>query len=69
MQDSTAAVYLSRQNPNLAVMAPENVFHPVYVAILMRREDRTLKDFVNIWIDQIEMDGTLAKIKAKWLGS
>jgi cyclohexadienyl dehydratase len=69
VQDSTAAVYLSRQNPNLAAMAPENVFHPVYVAILMRREDRTLKDFVNIWIDQIEMDGTLAKIKAKWLGS
>jgi hypothetical protein len=21
-----------------------------------------------IWIDQIELDGTLAKIRAKWLG-
>ena len=49
-------------------MAPENVFHPVFVAILMRREDQTLQNYINIWIDQIEMDGTLAKIRAKWLG-
>ena len=44
------------------------MFHPVHVAILMRREDHTLQNFVNIWIDQIELDGTLAKIKTKWLG-
>jgi cyclohexadienyl dehydratase len=69
VQDSTAAVYLSRQNPKLAAMAPENVFHPVFVAILMRREDQTLQNYINIWIDQIEMDGTLAKIRTKWLGS
>jgi cyclohexadienyl dehydratase len=68
VQDSTAAVYLSRQNPKLAAMAPDNVFHPVHVAILMRREDQTLQNFINIWIDQIEMDGTLAKIRTKWLG-
>jgi cyclohexadienyl dehydratase len=69
VQDSTAAVYLSRQNPKLWAMAPENVFHPVYVAILMRREDRALRDFINIWIDQIEMDGRLAAIRTRWLGS
>src|SRR3954467_1189952 len=48
VQDSTAAVYLSRQNPKLAAMAPENVFHPVFVAILMRREDQALQSYVNI---------------------
>ena len=69
VQDSTAAIYLSRQNPSLAAMAPDNVFHPVYVAILMRREDQTLHNYINIWIDQIEMDGTLARIRTKWLGS
>jgi cyclohexadienyl dehydratase len=69
VQDSTAAVYLSRQNPKLAAMAPDDVFHPVHVAILMRREDVNLRDTINIWIDQIEMDGTLGKIRTKWLGS
>jgi cyclohexadienyl dehydratase len=69
VQDSTAAVYLSRQNAKLAAMAPDNVFHPVHVAILTRREDVSLRDFINIWIDQIEMDGTLVEIRAKWLGS
>jgi len=69
VQDSTAAVYLSRQNPALAAMDPQNIFHPVYVAILLRREDQSLQNFINIWIDQIEMDGSLAQIRTKWLGS
>lgn len=69
VQDSTAAVYLSRMNPKLAAMDPRNVFHPVHVAILMRREDQTLQNFINIWIDQIQMDGTLARIRTKWLGA
>lgn len=67
VQDSTAAVYMARQNPRLWAMAPDNALHPVYVAILMRREDQTLQNYINIWIDQIEMDGTLASIRAKWL--
>ena len=68
VSDSTAALYMARQDPRLAAMSPDNVFNPVYVAMLLRREDQTLLNYVNIWIDQIEMDGTLAKIRAKWLG-
>jgi cyclohexadienyl dehydratase len=68
VSDSTAAVYTARNDPRLAVMDPAHVLNPVYVAILLRREDQTLQNFINIWIDQIEMDGTLAKIHAKWLG-
>ena len=68
VSDSTAALYMARQDPRLAAMSPDNVFNPVYVAILLPREDQTLLNYINIWIDQIEMDGTLAKIRAKWLG-
>jgi cyclohexadienyl dehydratase len=68
VSDSTAAIYMSRQNSRLAAMSPENLFHPVYVAILLRREDQSLLNYINIWIDQIEMDGTLGRIRAKWLG-
>jgi cyclohexadienyl dehydratase len=68
VSDSTAALYMARQDPRLAAMSPDNVFNPVYVAILLRREDQTLLNYINIWIGQIEMDGTLAKIRAKWLG-
>jgi cyclohexadienyl dehydratase len=66
--DSTAAIYMARQDPRLAAMSPDNLFNPVYVAILLRRDDQTLLNYINIWIDQIEMDGTLAKIRNKWLG-
>jgi cyclohexadienyl dehydratase len=68
VSDSTAAIYMARQNPLLAAMSPDNVFNPVYVAMLLRRDDQTLLNYINIWIDQIELDGTLAKIRAKWLG-
>jgi len=68
VSDSTAAIYMARMDPRLAAMSPDNVFNPVYVAMLLRREDQTLLNYVNIWIDQIELDGTLAKIRAKWLG-
>ena len=69
VQDSTAAVYMARKEPRLAAMAPDDIFHPVYVAMLLRREDQTLLNYVNIWIDQIEMDGTLATIRTKWMGN
>ena len=68
VQDSTAAVYLARNNPLLAAMSPDNVFHPVHVAALLRREDQSLQNFINIWVDQIETDGTLARIRQSWLG-
>jgi cyclohexadienyl dehydratase len=68
VSDSTAALYMARTDMRLAAMNPGEVFNPVYVAVLLRREDQTLKNFINIWIDQVELDGTLAKIKKKWLG-
>ena len=68
VSDSTAAIFLARNDPRIAVMDLAHVFNPVYVAVLMRREDQTLQNYINIWIDQIEMDGTLAKIRTKWLG-
>src|SRR6266567_3471741 len=42
VSDSTAALYMARQDPRLAAMSPDSVFNPVYVAILLRREDQTL---------------------------
>jgi cyclohexadienyl dehydratase len=68
VSDSTAAIYMARQNPSLAAMSPDNLFNPVYVAMLLRRDDQTLLNYINIWLDQIELDGTLTKIRAKWLG-
>ena len=65
--DSTSAVYLAAKDSRVVAMSPQNVFDPVYVAILVRREDQTLLNYINIWLDQIEMEGVLAKIRNKWL--
>jgi cyclohexadienyl dehydratase len=68
VSDSTAAIYLERQNPKLHAMARYQVFNPIYVAMLLNRGDQTLLNFINIWLDQLELEGTLAKVRAKWLG-
>ena len=68
VSDSTAAIYMARTDSRIAAMSPDNIFNPVYVAMLLRRDDQTLLNYINIWIDQIEMDGTLARIRTKWLG-
>jgi cyclohexadienyl dehydratase len=68
VSDSTAALYMARQDARIAVMDPTHIFNPVYVAILLNREDQTLLNYLNIWIDQIDMDGTLAKIRERWVG-
>jgi cyclohexadienyl dehydratase len=65
--DSTSAVYLAAKDSRVVAMSPQNVFDPVYVAILVRREDQTLLNYINIWLDQIEMEGVLTKIRNKWL--
>src|SRR5262245_36951449 len=46
--DSTSAVYLAAKDPRVVAMSPQNVVDPVYVAILIRREDQTLQNFINI---------------------
>jgi hypothetical protein len=38
------------------------------VAALLRRDEQTSLDFVDIRIGRIELGGTLAKVRAKWLG-
>ena len=43
--DSTAALYMARQDARIAVMDPANIFNPVYVAILLHREDQTLLNY------------------------
>ncbi|HEY6994354.1 MAG TPA: transporter substrate-binding domain-containing protein [Xanthobacteraceae bacterium] len=68
VSNSNAVIYLSRQNPRLAAVSPEKLFEPDYVAILLRRDDQTLLNFINIWIDKIEVNGTLGRIRTKWLG-
>ena len=68
VSNSNAVIYMSRQNPRLAAVSPEKLFEPDYVAILLGRDDQTLLNFINIWIDKIEVNGTLGQIRAKWLG-
>lgn len=67
--DATVATYMARTNSDLVVVDPSTIHEPVYVAILLNRHDHTLLNFINIWLDHIDQNGTLAQLTAKWLGA
>lgn len=68
VSDSTAGLYDVRQDRRLALIDPNHPIDPIFLAVLMHRGDRSMADFINVWIDQITLDGTMARIRSKWIG-
>jgi cyclohexadienyl dehydratase len=69
VSDSTAGLYDVKHDPRLALIDPDHPIDPIYLAVLLHRGDQSLLDFINVWIDQITLDGTLARLLAKWVGT
>lgn len=42
---------------------------PIFLAVPMQRGDQSMTDFINVWIDQITLDGTMARNRSKWVGN
>jgi cyclohexadienyl dehydratase len=67
--DSTAGLYDVEEDSRLALIDPDHPIDPIFLAVLMHRGDQSMVDFINVWIDQITLDGTMARIRAKWVGN
>jgi ABC-type amino acid transport substrate-binding protein len=67
--DSTAGLYDVKEDSRLALIDPDHPIDPIFLAVLMHRGDQSMADFINVWIDQITLDGTMARIRAKWVGN
>lgn len=69
VSDSTAGLYDAKRDSRLALIDPDHPMDPIYLAVLLHRGDQSMLEFVNVWIDQITLDGTMARIMAKWVGN
>jgi cyclohexadienyl dehydratase len=69
VSDSTAGLYDVKHDARLTLIDPEHPTDPIYLAVLLHRGDQSLLDFINVWIDQITLDGTMARLLAKWVGT
>jgi cyclohexadienyl dehydratase len=67
--DSTAGLYDVKQDSRLALIDLDHPIDPIYLAVLLHKGDQSVLNFINVWLDQIELDGTMAKIRAKWVGN
>ena len=69
VSDSTAGLYDVKEDSRLALIDPDHPIDPIFLAVLMHRGDQSMADFINVWIDQILLDGTMARIRSKWVGN
>ena len=69
VSDSTAGLYDVKQDSRLALIDPDHPIDPIYLAVLLHRGDQSMLDFINVWLDQIELDGTMTRIRTKWVGN
>lgn len=67
--DSVPAKYFVRNDPRLTVLDPEHPRDLINIAIMFHPQDQPLINFVNTWIDQIKVDGTLAGVFKKYIGT
>jgi cyclohexadienyl dehydratase len=66
--DSVPARYYALKDPRLTVVDADHPRDPINIAMMLRPEDQTLINFVNVWVDQIKLDGTLDGVLKAWGG-
>ena len=69
VSDSTAGLYDVKQDSRLALIDPDHPIDPIYLAVFLHRGDQSMRDFIDVWLDQITLDGTMARIQTKWIGN
>jgi len=66
--DNVEAVIYARQNPALFAVNPSQPFTREDLGYLTSREDQPFINWLNLWIHQMELKGTLHELKKKWIG-
>lgn len=56
-----------RDNKKLAAPLVENPFTKNNFGILMAKGDQDFLNFVNMWMEEVQMNGTMAKLEAKYI--
>ncbi|HEX4407534.1 MAG TPA: transporter substrate-binding domain-containing protein [Xanthobacteraceae bacterium] len=68
VSDSTAALYNAKHDPRLALIDAAHPVDPLYLAVFLHRGDEAMRHFIDAWLNQVAIDGTMARIQIKWVG-
>ena len=65
--DNIEAMIVSKAEPRLYAVDPENTYTKDDFGYLMPRDDQNWINYVNLWMDLAKLKGDLARLQQKWI--
>jgi len=65
--DNIEAMIVSKAEPRLYAVDPENTYTKDDFGYLMPRDDQSWINYVNLWLDLAKLKGDLARLQQKWI--
>jgi len=65
--DNVEAMIVSKADPRLYAVEPENTYTKDDFGYLMPRDDQGWINYVNLWLDLAKLKGDLARLHQKWI--
>jgi cyclohexadienyl dehydratase len=65
--DNVEAMIVSKADPRLYAVDPENTYTKDDFGYLMSRDDPAWINYVNLWLDLAKLKGDLARLHQKWI--
>lgn len=66
--DNVEAILAARKNPILHAMHPDEPYTRDDFGYMTLRDDQPLLNWLNLWVDQMERDGSFDRLRQKWTG-
>ncbi len=66
--DNVEAVIYARQNPLLYALDPDKPFTREDLGYMTVRGDQPFMNWLNLWIHQMKLKGSLDELRSKWIG-
>jgi cyclohexadienyl dehydratase len=66
--DNIEARLYSTMLPTLHIVNPDQPYTRNNVGYMTRRDDQAWLNWLNLWIDQMQRDGSYESLKLKWIG-
>jgi len=65
--DNIEAMIVSKTEPRLYAVDPENTYTKDDFGYLMPRDDHAWINYVNLWVDLAKLKGDVARLQQKWI--
>ncbi len=66
--DNVEAVIYARQNPVLYALSPDEPLTREDLGYMTVRDDQPFINWLNLWLHQMQMKGSLDELRSKWIG-